>query len=70
MTSQSKWIQETGHGNPTQSKKIDQLVAAVKKHETRGNGAESKEDRPFTDDEFKMALALVDDKHEVIAGVK
>ena len=40
----SKWNKEAQCGNPTQSLVINRLIKAVKRQETRGTGAESKED--------------------------
>ena len=40
----SKWNKAAKCGNPTQSIVINRLIKAVKRQETRGTGAESKED--------------------------
>ena len=55
----SKWNEEAKTGNPTQSKKVNNLIKVMKKNETRGNGAESHEDRPFTPKEFRQVLHLM-----------
>ena len=55
----SKWNEEAKTGNPTQSKKINNLIKVIRKNETRGNGAESQEDRPFTHNEFRQVLDLM-----------
>ena len=44
MSAESKWSREHQNGIPTQAKKLSKLIAAVKKHKTQGDGAESKED--------------------------
>ena len=56
-----KWNEEAQIGNPTQSKKINNLIKVIKKKETRGSGAESQEDLPFTDKEFRQLLELMTD---------
>ena len=59
VNSESKWNVIAQTGNPTQSKKINALIKSVIKHEIRGNGADSKKSRPFTEDEFKEILKFV-----------
>ena len=62
-----KWNKASETGNPTQSKKINQLIKVVKRQETRGNGAEAQADRPFTEDEFYQVLDLIaDDRHRAM----
>ena len=60
LNTEAKWNEVAQTGNSTQSKTINKLIKAIKKHETRGTGADSQEDRPFTPDEFKQLLDLID----------
>ena len=54
-----KWNEEHQTGNPTQSVLINKLKKAVVKAETRGNGAASQANRPFTEGELHQILALL-----------
>ena len=54
-----KWNENSQTGNPTQSTLANQLIEVVKKHETRGNGAESEADRPLSEDEHCQILELL-----------
>ena len=60
LNTEAKWNEVAKCGNPTQSKTINKLIKSIKKHETRGTGADSQEDRPFTPNEFKQLLDLID----------
>ena len=42
-----QWNQITGHGNPTRSQGLNDLIKRVKRFEVRGHGAESKARRPM-----------------------
>jgi hypothetical protein len=42
--------------NATRTRRITRLIAAVKKKETRGLGAQSKADRSFTAAEFTQVI--------------
>ena len=55
----SKWNEAAKCGNPTQSIVINRLIKAVKRQETRGTGAESKEDREFSAAEFKQVHQFI-----------
>lgn len=59
MESTQAWNNETNSGNPTRSRKINRLIAAVKKKETRGLGKESSTDRAFTLQEFEQIVDLI-----------
>ena len=62
-----KWNKASETGNPTQSKKINQLIKVVKQQETRGNGTEAQANRPFTKDNFYQVLHLIaDDRHRAM----
>ena len=61
MNTTAKWNEASKSGNPTQSKKINALLKAVIKCETRGTGVPTRADRPFTLTEFRQLLDLVAD---------
>ena len=50
------WDPLHNHGNPTKSTEVNDLIAFVKKKETRGQGKKSQADRPFEHSEFKQVL--------------
>ncbi|KAL3763929.1 LOW QUALITY PROTEIN: hypothetical protein ACHAW5_008367 [Stephanodiscus triporus] len=50
------WDPLYNHGNPTKSTEVNDLIAFVKKKETRGQGKKSQADRPFEHSEFKQVL--------------
>ena len=55
-------------GNPIQSHKVNKLIAAVERHETRGTGADPKKDRAFLTAEYRQILELLrmkDDKRAI-----
>ena len=52
MNTTSKWNEGSRTGNATQSKKVNNLINAVKKAETRGTGQETVADMAFTMVEF------------------
>ena len=76
-----KWNENSQTGNPTQSTMVNALIKVVKKQETRGNGAESQKDRPFTEDECHQILellrgrddarttAMINFQHHLMAGM-
>ena len=53
MTSMGPWDDIQKRGNPTRSKKVNDLLKVLKRVETRGMGAEGCADRAFTMGEFK-----------------
>jgi hypothetical protein len=62
MPSGSPWVDlpnGTGHGNPTQHKTINKLIADVVQFETRGEGAEAHDVRDMTVAEFEKELELL-----------
>ena len=65
MNTTAKWNEASKNGNPTQSKKINTLLKAVLKCETRGTGVPTRADRPFTMNEFGQVLDLVSDDRMV-----
>ena len=54
------WNERTKTGNPTKSKLVNNIIAAVKKKETRGIGTKSKATRCFTDKEFERVIELME----------
>jgi len=50
------WDPLHNHGNPTKSTEVNDLIAFVKKKETRGQDKKSQADRPFGHSEFKQVL--------------
>ena len=67
MNSTGKWNESENRGNPTQSKKVNNIIKAMKKSETRGTGADSKADRAFTMEEFTAIVELLDKRHRAMA---
>ena len=65
LNTESKWNEVAQTGNPTDSKTINKLIKSVKKHKTRGTGADSQENRSFTPNEFKQLLDLVSSDRSV-----
>lgn len=60
MPSQAPWTDAAGgYGNPTRSKLVNNVLAAMEKAETRGTGAKEKKDRAFTAEEFVQAHDLL-----------
>ena len=59
MNTTSKWNEAAQTSNPTQLKMVNNLIQVVQKVETRGNGAESHADWPFTKSEFRQILKLM-----------
>ena len=53
-----KWNETSQTGNPTQSALVNKLIKAVKRQETRGNGAASKAERVFTESKCCQVLEL------------
>ena len=60
-----KWNETSQTGNPTQSTLVNKLIEVVKKQETRGNGADAKADRAFTEDEHHQVLELLQGRDDV-----
>jgi hypothetical protein len=61
MPSGSAWVDLAngqGHGNPTQHKTINTLIADIVQFETRGEGAEAHDVRDMTVSEFEKELEL------------
>ena len=54
-----KWNETSQTGNPTQSALVNKLIEAVKRQEMRGNGADAKADRAFTEDEHCQVPELL-----------
>ena len=54
------WDNRSRSGNPTKSKKLNDLIDGVIKQEIRGLGPDSKADRAFTMSEFKCILNIID----------
>ena len=71
MNTTSKWTDGVdgarGHGNATQSKRVNNLINAVKRAETRGTGQETVADRAFTIVEFRQILDLSSTRHKAMA---
>ena len=61
MPNQGRYWTEAngGSGNQTRSRKVNPLIAAVKRCETRGLGQTSNADRAFTPGEFEQAVDLM-----------
>ena len=59
MPNRAYWNEDRADGNLTKSRKINSLIAAVKKKETRGVGKKSSADRAFTDSEFIQIVDLL-----------
>jgi len=59
MDTTAKWHEATKTGNATQSKKVNNLIKAVVRAETRGTGQETVADRAFTVSELKQILHLM-----------
>ena len=62
METMQKWNDTSRTGNATQSKKVNDLIKAMRRQETRGIGQESHADRAFTVEEYSQVLDLVDDQ--------
>ena len=62
METTAKWHEATKTGNATQSKRVNNLIKAVKRAETRGTGRETHADRAFTVSEFKQILHLMHER--------
>ena len=62
METTSKWHDASKSGNATQSKRVNNLIKAVKRAETRGTGQATIADRAFTVSEFKQILDLTHDR--------
>jgi hypothetical protein len=61
MPSGSSWVDlpdGSGHGNPTQHKTINKLIADIVQFETRGEGADSRDVRDMTIAEFEKEMEL------------
>jgi len=61
MPSASSWVDlpdRSGHGNPTQHKTINKLIADIVQFETRGEGASSQDVRDMTVAEFEKEMEL------------
>ena len=61
MPSGSSWVDlpdGSGHGNPTQHKTINKLVADIVQFETRGEGSDSRDVRDMTVAEFEKEMEL------------
>ena len=71
MNTTAKWTDGVdgarGHGNATQSKRVNNLINAVKRAETRGTGQETVADRAFTIVEFRQILDLSSTRHKAMA---
>ena len=59
MPNPKYWNKGRAEGNPTKSRKVNHLIAAVKKKECRGVGKESQADREFTDDKYIQLVDLL-----------
>ena len=59
MPNFAPWNDAAGIGNPTKSRKINRLIQAVKKQETRGNGVATSADRSFRPEEFEQMIDLL-----------
>jgi hypothetical protein len=51
------WLEPHG-GNPTQHRSINELIAKVRKAETRGIGKKPNDKRPYTREEFQLKIEL------------
>ena len=58
------WNESTRSGNPTKSKLVNNIIAAVKKKETRGSGKKSKACRFFTAMKFEQIVALIEQQEQ------
>ena len=67
ITSTSKWNERDGTGNPTQSKRINNIIKAVKRSETQNTGVQSTADRAFTMGEFTTIVELLDKRSRAMA---
>jgi hypothetical protein len=59
-----EWNVLTSHGNPTKSILVNDLIKAIKKHEVRKEGVESKAVRPLELSEFDQLVAMVRNLHD------
>ena len=59
------WNESTKTGNPTKSKLVNNIIAAVKKKETRGIGKKSKACRFFTAMEFEQIMDLIEQQEQL-----
>ena len=59
MPSSAHWNEAALNGNPIKSRKANQLIAAIKKSETRGQGRATNANRAFTEDEYTQLKNLV-----------
>ena len=67
INSTGKWNELEQKGNPTQSKKINNIIKAMRKSETRGTGAKSTTNRAFTMAEFVGIVDLLDKRCRAMA---
>jgi len=60
------WNELTGHGNPTRSRKLNDLIRKVKRKEVRGQGAPSRARRSITGNEYRRVLDILKDEGQDI----
>ena len=70
MNSMGPWDPNQETGNPTRSKKVNDLLKVLKRLETRGVGAPAQADRAFTIGEFKQIMELFggDSRHKAMCA--
>ena len=67
INSTSKWNESERRGNPTQSKRINNILKAMRRSETRGTGAKSTANRAFTMGEFSTIVELLNKQYRAMA---
>ena len=58
METNQAWSDLSPGGNPTKSRKINRLLSAVEKKETKGLGKDSEKDDPLTCNEFEQLIEI------------